>query len=423
MKSNLVALTTVLVLLFIEQIVYGMFYSDLSFITQSFFPGMDKKKLGYYAGYLLSAFYLGQLPGSVFWGWLADKCGRKKPLMVIVFLDAICVLSFAFLQNYYVAVAVRFVWGFLDGHYPLVKTLATDYSTEENVALHTSFLFVSVSFGNAIAPLLGGYFSDPEHISDWLLQLFPILRTKQFCLPFLICGLLLFLCLFFVILFVTETKNDKDTLLADSPPPVSLFNTWILLAIVLYGFEALMQCSYDSLISLWLSTDRSLGGFGWDAQRIGNYLCFVCPMQAMNLVLFPVLVKACGAARTYRVIVSIQTVVLFVTPLISYCAMSTATVSALYVFMSSFHLCRVILFNSAIVLIADHSEKNNRGKLYGISQMICGSGRFIGPPCLTSLFAWSIQSSRPFPIDHCLSFFVLATVSVSNIVIAWFIPS
>lgn len=32
---------------------------------------------------------------------------------------------------------------------------------------------------------------------------------------------------------------------------------------------------------------------------------------------------------------------------------------------------------SAIVLIADHSEKNNRGKLYGISQMICGSGRFI----------------------------------------------
>ena len=40
MKSNLVALTTVLVLLFIEQIVYGMFYSDLSFITQSLFPGV-----------------------------------------------------------------------------------------------------------------------------------------------------------------------------------------------------------------------------------------------------------------------------------------------------------------------------------------------------------------------------------------------
>ena len=48
-----------------------------------------------------------------------------------------------------------------------------------------------------------------------------------------------------------------------------------------------MQCSYDSLISLWLSTDRSLGGFGWDAQHIGNYLCFVCPMQAMNRCISP----------------------------------------------------------------------------------------------------------------------------------------
>ena len=179
---------------------------------------MDKKKLGYYAGYLISAFYLGQLPGSVFWGWLADKYGRKKPLTIIVFclytqpnsplVDAICVLSFAFLQNYYIAVAVRFVWGFLDGHYPLIKTLATDYSTEANVALYTSFLFVSVSCGkwllfrlfipSTVAPLLGGYLSDPANVSDWLLRLFPILRQKQFCLPFLICGFLLILCFYFI---------------------------------------------------------------------------------------------------------------------------------------------------------------------------------------------------------------------------------
>lgn len=32
---------------------------------------------------------------------------------------------------------------------------------------------------------------------------------------------------------------------------------------------------------------------------------------------------------------------------------------------------------TAIILIADHSKQENRGKLYGISQMICGTGRFI----------------------------------------------
>lgn len=45
MKSNIAALVTVLVLLFIEQIVYGMFYSDLSFITQSFFPSVKNGNL------------------------------------------------------------------------------------------------------------------------------------------------------------------------------------------------------------------------------------------------------------------------------------------------------------------------------------------------------------------------------------------
>ena len=61
------------------------------------------------------------------------------------------------------------------------------------------------------------------------------------------------------------------------------------------GVEALLQCSFDSLASLWLSTDMAVGGFGWNAQRIGNYLCFVCPMQAMNCTDFVQYNKPSGA--------------------------------------------------------------------------------------------------------------------------------
>lgn len=179
---------------------------------------MDKKQLGYYAGYLISAFYLGQLPGSAFWGWIADKYGRKKPIVLIVLrlrslvhsvlVDTICVFGFAFIRNYYVAVAVRFVWGFLDGHYPLIKTLVTDYSNARNVARNTSFLFLSVAMGklrsllviirSAFSPLLGGYLSNPDNLSPWLVEHIPILREKQFCFPFLFCGCLLALCISFV---------------------------------------------------------------------------------------------------------------------------------------------------------------------------------------------------------------------------------
>lgn len=45
MESNLVPIITLLVLLFVEQLVYGLFYSDLSFITASFFPTVASHRL------------------------------------------------------------------------------------------------------------------------------------------------------------------------------------------------------------------------------------------------------------------------------------------------------------------------------------------------------------------------------------------
>ena len=61
-----------------------------------------------------------------------------------------------------------------------------------------------------------------------------------------------------------------------------LRNRSILITVILYGIEALCQVSYDSLISLWLSADRSDGGLNMTAVDIGWLLCFVCPMQAGN---------------------------------------------------------------------------------------------------------------------------------------------
>ena len=175
---------------------------------------MDKKNLGYYAGYIMSSFYLGQLPGCLFWGWIADRYGRRKPLLVVVLRLVICVPSrlvdsvfvfvFAFIQNYYVAVVLRFIWGFCDGHYALIKTLVADYSDSSTIARNSSFLFLSVSIGkssqlstvihSSLSPLLGGYLSNPLNLSPWLLHHFPILLKKQFCFPFIVCGSLLAFC-------------------------------------------------------------------------------------------------------------------------------------------------------------------------------------------------------------------------------------
>ena len=56
----------------------------------------------------------------------------------------------------------------------------------------------------------------------------------------------------------------------------------VLVTVLLYGLEAICQVSYDSLISLWLSSNPKEGGMGWTAMDIGWFLCFVCPMQSGN---------------------------------------------------------------------------------------------------------------------------------------------
>ena len=65
-------------------------------------------------------------------------------------MDSISVLCFAFTTNYYFAVALRFVWGFCDGHYSLTKTLVADYSNEKTLSRNSSYIFLSISLGKFV---------------------------------------------------------------------------------------------------------------------------------------------------------------------------------------------------------------------------------------------------------------------------------
>ena len=48
---------------------------------------------------MISMFYLGQIPGSFFWGWFADHYGRKAAMISIIggiiFIDLIIIRKYA----------------------------------------------------------------------------------------------------------------------------------------------------------------------------------------------------------------------------------------------------------------------------------------------------------------------------------------
>lgn len=56
-------------------------------------------------------FYIGMMAGAYIWGSLADALGRRKVLIVISFMNALCIVASTFAQSYGVFMFFRFLNG------------------------------------------------------------------------------------------------------------------------------------------------------------------------------------------------------------------------------------------------------------------------------------------------------------------------
>lgn len=126
-----------------------MIFPFLPFMIHDFFPFLDKTELGMYnigvlciesvitffflstylghkAGYLASAYFIGNFIGSFAWGWISDRVGRRPVLLFGVAVTISCELLFGFSQNFTWAIVARFLWGLLNGNIGVVKTYISE---------------------------------------------------------------------------------------------------------------------------------------------------------------------------------------------------------------------------------------------------------------------------------------------------------
>lgn len=62
-------------------------------------------------GWLNCIIFIGMMVGAYFWGSVADSLGRKRVLIVISFMNALCIVASSFSQNYEVFLIFRFLNG------------------------------------------------------------------------------------------------------------------------------------------------------------------------------------------------------------------------------------------------------------------------------------------------------------------------
>ena len=82
--------------------------------------------LGQKAGYLGSAYFIGNFAGSMTWGWLSDILGRRPVMLLGICGTIFSELLFGFSQNFGWAIAGRFLWGLLNGNLGVVKTYLSE---------------------------------------------------------------------------------------------------------------------------------------------------------------------------------------------------------------------------------------------------------------------------------------------------------
>lgn len=133
----------------------------LYFMIRDFHIAKREEDIGYYAGYVGSAFVFGRALTSVLWGMIADRYGRKPVIMFGTISVVIFNTLFGFSTNFWMAVSTRFLLGSLCGILGPMRAYASEVCRKEYQALGMSIISTSWGSGLVIGPALGGFLAQP----------------------------------------------------------------------------------------------------------------------------------------------------------------------------------------------------------------------------------------------------------------------
>ncbi|MFN7097899.1 MAG: MFS transporter [Gammaproteobacteria bacterium] len=137
------------------------------FLHSSLLQGFSYKYKAVLLGILISCYGLGQIFGALFFGGLSDQWGRKKVILISLFISFIgCVLggisiTFGLVNLIYIS---RVLMGLSSGSIAVIFALTADYSNKKNRAKNLGYINIGIALGAAIGAVIGGYLITTETI-------------------------------------------------------------------------------------------------------------------------------------------------------------------------------------------------------------------------------------------------------------------
>lgn len=411
----------------------------LYFMIRDLEVAKQEQDIGFYAGFVGAAYFLGRTISAVPWGIFADKYGRK-PCIVISILSVIVFNTlFGLSTTYWMAIVTRGLLGLLCGILGPIKAYASEVCRKEHQALGISLVTSSRAIALVIGPAIGGFLAQPAKKYPNLFSEESIFGRFPYFLPcFVISVLAAGACLACIWLPETlhmyhddkvEAIEEMEAQVADSTSEdrkakqsgsgrmastKNLLKNWQLMsAITLYCVFSLHDTAYLEIFSLWAVSSRKYRGLSFTSQEVGTVLAISgFGVLVYQLLIYPLLAKYAGLVKPFR-----SAAVLSILLLATYPFMANLYGVELKVLINIASLLKNMF--AATITIACNILQNTavaqeqRGVANGISVTLMSIFKAVAPAAAGILFSWAQKNITGLfiPGDQIL-FWMLNMVSV-----------
>jgi MFS family permease len=334
-------------------------------------------------------------------------------------------------SSYPVAVAARFLAGFLSGNLGTTKTYLSEELHRAHLARGLRALGFSAGFGGIVGPVVGGYLNRPavqypdSFSSSSLFGQFPYLLPEMLSIAIGLGGFIVSLCYLPESAAFTERQqiiaaqsrassssaaadvemsarpqhqhphtvavsHQHQSSMSDSelrPETILtvLHRKQVVVCTGLYGLMALTFIIYDEMFSFFFEAEVSAQGLGYSSARTGSFLAVtgVC-LILFQILVFPPLVERVGVIRLYRLTTLLCVPYFFFFPLLSNVSNSEAVSDWLTVLIISAACCvraaiGACCFTPVFMLINGSAPQASLGAVNGLGQSLAALSRTVGP--------------------------------------------
>ncbi|KAH9005439.1 MFS general substrate transporter [Lactarius hatsudake] len=385
--------------------------------------GGDERKVGYYAGLLMSLFYAAQAVTVLQWSRLSDKVGRKPVLLCGLFGTVVSSILFGLSRSFSALVFSRCLHGVLNGNVGVMKSMLAELTDETNMARGFSLIPVTWAVGGTIGPFIGGVLSRPQ---DRWPNVFshPFWGEYPYFLPCLATSTYGLLSFSLAAVFLKETVNSGPVMkpntevdsdlsrvgegeIFDGPvkdqerplPLRALLTRPVVVSIANYGMIAVLDITAGALMPLVWSTSVEFGGLSMSPASVGLWISGYGFINGIfQFLALPRMVGRFGPRRIFIacIILYFPSYILF--PLenvaLRHSSRDLNLVAALLIVLQLLATSFSDMGFGVIFMYISSAAPNKRslGATNGVAQMMVSIQRAIGPAAAASLFAFSLEN-------------------------------